>query len=300
MMRNEGGNSQARILGMIVLAAILGLSLLTGCGGKHRELRKASIDLGDKQLYDYGLAKMAKKKWLEARSVFRQLELRNPRGDLAPLVKLSIADTYWNEKSVGSRAEAVAAYRSFLSFYPKHPKACYAQFQLARYHMKHMESPERDQSDTHNAIRELQKLLVNYPDCELSEEARGSLDACFNRLADHELKVADYYFKLHKDQAALGRYNYILKNYYKYPRRDYVMYRLIVLYKRVEESEKMEEVRKNLLENYPNSEYAYKAKGQNPPDEIKKEKKEKEKEAKRAKKEKKKQEKEKEQEEKSK
>ena len=45
-------------------------------------------------------------------------------------------------------------FREFLQFYPTNPRADYAQYKLAMSHFRQMRAPERDQTETRDALRE--------------------------------------------------------------------------------------------------------------------------------------------------
>ena len=72
---------------------------------------------------------------------------------------------------------------------------------------------ERDQSETRLAIDEFQKLLATYPDCEQAAEARAQLQKAYDRLACAELKVAEYYKKIGKPEAAEHRLADLLRDF---------------------------------------------------------------------------------------
>ena len=48
---------------------------------------------------------------------------------------------------------AINEFREFLSFYPTQPRADYAQYKLGMAHFRQMRAPQRDQTETRDAIR---------------------------------------------------------------------------------------------------------------------------------------------------
>ena len=54
-------------------------------------------------------------------------------------------------------------YREFLAFYPTNPRADYAQMQLGMVHFNQMLNPQRDQTETKEAIKEFQTFVDRYP-----------------------------------------------------------------------------------------------------------------------------------------
>ena len=51
-----------------------------------------------------------------------------PQSPFRPDAKLGIADTYLGEKSAESLVLADSEYREFLTYYPRHARADYAQY----------------------------------------------------------------------------------------------------------------------------------------------------------------------------
>jgi outer membrane protein assembly factor BamD (BamD/ComL family) len=91
---------------------------------------------------------------------------------------------------------ATNEFREFLNFYPTHERAHYAQFQLAMTHFKQMRAPMRDQTETRDAIRELQAYVTRFPDKPLIGEARAKLREAKDRIGDWDAGVAQHYFRI--------------------------------------------------------------------------------------------------------
>ena len=58
---------------------------------------------------------------------------------------------------------AINEFREFLNFYPTHERADYAQYKLGMAHFYQMRAAMRDQTETREAIRELQTFVDKYP-----------------------------------------------------------------------------------------------------------------------------------------
>ena len=129
-----------------------------------------------------------------------------------------------------SNVLAINEYREFLSFYPIHPRAHYAQFKLGMRHYYQMHGPDRDQTETLEAIAELTIFLQRYPNPQenpLLDEGRARLREARDRLSDSDYRVAYFYLRTQKfPPAAIDRFNAILKNDPEYSRRDAVYFYL--------------------------------------------------------------------------
>jgi outer membrane protein assembly factor BamD len=149
--------------------------------------------------------------------------------------KLGLADTYLGENTAESTVLAINEYREFLSFYPTHKRAYYAQFKLGMCHFYQMHGADRDQTETLEAIAELSTFVERYggtdagdPDrAKLIAEGRERLREARDRLSDANYRVAYFYLKTQKfPPAAIDRFQAILKSDPEYSRRDAVYFYL--------------------------------------------------------------------------
>ena len=155
-----GGKPGARIMTRLLRACggwlllVVLTSAIAGCGSDSKKPPVGTLE-PDKFLFERGTDNLTKKRWFTAREYFRQIVDSYPQSPYRPDAKLGIGDTYLGENSAESNVLAINEYREFLSFYPTHDRAYYAQYQLGMCHFKQMHGPDRDQSETKDAIAEL-------------------------------------------------------------------------------------------------------------------------------------------------
>ena len=178
----------------------------------------------DKYLYDKGTELLAKKNWLTAREHFRRLVDSYPQSTLRADAKLGIADSYLGENRVDSRMLAIYEYREFLTYYPTNPKADYAQYHLALAQCRQMLAPERDQTNTLEALKETQRFLDNYPNSpyrpEVDKLNRGARD----RLSESEFQVGLLYYRGRWMPGALARFGELLRADPGYSKKDELLF----------------------------------------------------------------------------
>ena len=117
----------------------------------------------DQILIDRGTAALKERKWTTSRQYFAELLESYPQSPLRAEAKLGVGDSYLGENNAASYVYAQNEYREFLAFYPTNPRADYAQMQLGMVHFNQMLNPQRDQTETKEAIKEFQTFVDRYP-----------------------------------------------------------------------------------------------------------------------------------------
>ena len=181
----------------------------------------------DKYLFEYGQAALKEKRWFVAREFFRQLIDSYPQSPFRADAKLGVGDAYLGEGTAESQIMAINEFREFLTFFPTHERADYAQFQLGMAHFNEMRSPARDQSETREAIAEFTTFVERYPNSKMIGEARQKLREAKDRLSEHDFRVGLHYLRSRTSlPGAIDRFNTILKNDPEYTHRDEVYYHM--------------------------------------------------------------------------
>lgn len=180
----------------------------------------------DKFLFERGTEELNRRRWMVAREYFRQLFDSYPQSQYRADAKLGIGDTYLGERSAESFVLALNEYREFLNFYPTYSRADYAQFKLGMAHFYQMRAAERDQTETREAIRELQMFVLRYPNSSLKEEGQQRLRDAKDRLGDSEYRVGYFYFRARLYFGAVSRLKPLVDADPGYSRRDAVYFYL--------------------------------------------------------------------------
>src|SRR6476661_11047316 len=248
----------ARSFVWIVIALVL-----SGCASGPKKPPVGTLE-PDKFLWERGGEELNKKHWLVSREYFRQLMDSYPQSQYRADAKLGLADSYLGEGSSESMVLAINEYREFLSFYPTHKRAYYAQFKLGMSHFYQMHGPDRDQTETKDAIAELTAFVQRYSRPEenpLLDEGRARLREARDRLSDADYRVGYFYLRTQKfPPAAIDRFKAILKDDPEYSRRDGVYFYLAeALIKMKREKEALPFLDRLLVE-FESSEYLEQAK----------------------------------------
>ncbi len=210
--------------GALAVALLSPLTLI-GCASGGAKLPPPGSAEPDKFLFTRGNEAMAKKHWMEAREYLRNLVEKYPQSAYRPDAKLALGDSYVLENSVESKILAINEFNEFLSFFPTSPRADYAQLRIAYAHYKSMAAPQRDQTETREAISEFNKFFKNYPNSALKPEAEKYYREARDRLSQSEFEVGRFYVRtMNWCPGAVDRFTTLLKDDPAFTNRDGVYF----------------------------------------------------------------------------
>jgi outer membrane protein assembly factor BamD len=205
----------------------LALALLVAtiaCGGGNEI--PTGITEADKFLFEKGTEALNDERWFSARQYFQRLVDNYPQSPHRPDAKLGIADSFLGESTSETLAQATSEFRDFLSYFPTHRRADYAQYKLGYVHYARMRGPARDQTETRAAIAEWEAFVERYPNSELMPEVRSKLREARDRVAESEYRVGLFYYKQGWYPASIDRFKDLLAQDPLYTQRDAVYYYL--------------------------------------------------------------------------
>jgi outer membrane protein assembly factor BamD len=205
---------------LAVPVVLLALAVAGACASNPRRGAPPGTTEPDRFLFDKGTELLNQKKWLTAREFFKQVVETYTSSPYRPDAKLGVADTYLGEGSSESLVLAINEYREFLSFYPTNKRADYAQYKLAYCHYKQMRAAQRDQTETHEAIKEYETFVERYPNSSLMADAKARLREAKDRLDEADYDVGYFYFRNKWYPGAVDRLQALLKQDPGYTHRD--------------------------------------------------------------------------------
>jgi outer membrane protein assembly factor BamD len=210
--------------------AVAALTVSFACAQQTRNVVPSGTPEPDKFLYDKGDAALKAKKWITAREYFKQVVETYTQSPYRPDAKLGVGDTYLEEGGADNLVFAMNEFREFLSFYPRSPRADYAQYKLAMTHFRQMRAAPRDQSETRDAIKEFQTFVARFPDSKLLPEVKAKLREAQDRVAESDYLVGMYYYRQKWYLGSIDRFGSLLKSDPEYTARDSVYFYLAESY----------------------------------------------------------------------
>lgn len=244
-----------RVCAALAVAILLGLASACSSGGDRFTLPSGTDQEADAFLFERGSAALAESHWLTAREYFRRLVDTYPTSRFRQDAKLGIGDTYLGERRVESDILAAGEFREFLRFYPLAERADYAQYRLALSQVRQVLSPQRDQTATREALRELQVFTSNFPNSKYLTEVIALERDARDRLSESEFLIGRHYFRTGWYPGSVSRLEALLKSDPQYTHRDSVYFFLAESYSRQLRLEEARTYYRKVVEEFAVSEY---------------------------------------------
>jgi outer membrane protein assembly factor BamD len=195
--------------------------------------------------------------YLKAIEIFQSIIDNYPYSEYAVESELQIADAYYAD---GKFEEALSYYRDFSDLHPDHEKVPYSIYRSALCYESQLESPERDQTATTNALLFLDRLLLRYPHSEYARDAEPMWRDLQVRLAESEEQVADFYRDREEYEAAAERYRALLNDHPGLGLDARVLFKLADCYAALRRTDEADRIFRTLVVHYQDSRYALEAK----------------------------------------
>ncbi len=209
------------------VTAILLLSLVAACGGSSNVKQKADAQVTPEQeqqeaqvLYSRARKALDEERALDAVDLYQTMSSRYPFSEYARQSQLEIIYAHFLAQQPVS---AVAAADRFIRQYPRHPAIDYVYYLRGLVDFERSEqtfegrfgidSANRDPTPTQRAFESFQALLNGYPNSPYTDDARLRMSHLRERMARHELGVADYYVRTNAYVGALRRAEYVIEHF---------------------------------------------------------------------------------------
>lgn len=217
--------------------------------------------------YERALLSFRKDNCLDAEPQFRAVRRKYPYSRYAALAELRVADCKMKQDEW---AEAITAYRQFVRFRPSHSQIPYARFRIAQAHFEQIPSEwllsppshERDTQSTQEALRQLRRFILDFPEDQRVAEAQDLIQKALKILAAHELYVARFYLRRDAYPAVVNRLRTMLTSYDGSGLEAEALLLLGETYLEMRDREQARRAFQELVDRYPEADEADDARGQ--------------------------------------
>jgi outer membrane protein assembly factor BamD len=189
--------------------------LLVSCGGRNIETSSPDSDLDepDRVLFERATSDLERNKLAVARLTLQTLINTYPDSEYLPQAKYKLAESFYREDTTSMLTQAEAEFKDYITFFPTSDLSDDAQLMVAMTHVKQMEKADRDRTQSLLAEAELKAMIDDYPDSPLLDEAKQTLRAVQEVLAEGVFKIGNFYYLRRSYPAAADRYKEVLTKY---------------------------------------------------------------------------------------
>lgn len=242
--------------------------LFGGGDDKYAELTGTIAPGRDRVLFEEASHEVRKGRYEVGRYLFNTIITAYPDSQYLPMSKLAIADSFYLEGTTSALIQAAAAYQDWLTFFPTHPLSDDAMLKVAESEMRQMGLADRDVSHARKAEQRLKALLQQFPNTNLRTDVELRMREVQDNLAMHNLQIARFYldarYKGGKGglKGAQSRLREIVEKYPNFTWMAEVLFRYAYTYQQEEETDEAAKYYQRIVRDFPNSDYAEKAKEQ--------------------------------------
>lgn len=201
-----------------LLTSFLVLMLASGCVWLDRYFLPPAEDTAQ-ELFEAGMDAMGEKEYPDAQGYFSKLKDRFPFSPYALKAELALGDAYYLDAKY---LMSLDAYKEFEALHPSNEQIPYVLFQIGSANYNLFKSIDRRQENIKEGLEYFYRLEETYPNSQYAKPAKELIAKSRRILAEHEIYVADFFWRTEQFGPAWHRYQYVVENFSDIPDlRDY-------------------------------------------------------------------------------
>lgn len=225
---------------LLILLFVLPTTLFLSACSDSNVVHDPYADWTAQDFYDEAKSSLSSGEFQTAISNLESLEARFPFSPYAKQAQLDVAYAYYKFEEPDS---TIAAADRFIRLNPRDPNVDYA------WYLKGLSNFTRgsgfidswfprdialhDTKTMNDAIHDFSTLVRRYPDSKYSVDAYQRLVFLKNKMAEHEIHVAEYYIKREAWLAAAKRAQYTIEHYQEAPASRRALEILVLAYEKL-------------------------------------------------------------------
>ena len=230
--------------------------LVIGCSSKDKgEVLGAIEEAPSKtaaQLYQEGAKALEQNKYREAMRLFGDVERQYPYSKWATKAQLMAGFAAYEGDNYD---EAILAIDRFIELHPGNDEIDYAYYLRALAFYEQISNVARDQGMTEQAMRSFDALITRFPESEYARDAKLKRDLTLDHLAGKEMEIGRYYLNRNQVNAAINRFQTVVKDYQTTAHAPEALHRLVEAYLTIGLRSEATSVAAVLGHNYPGSKW---------------------------------------------
>lgn len=189
------------------------LLLLSGCGIVDHYFLAPPEDTAQ-ELAQGGFEAMEAKDYRRAITYFTKLKDRYPFSPYTSAAELTLGDAFFLSEQYEAAAQT---YLEFESLHPGHESMPYVLFQIGMSYLKQFRSIDRPTDNLGLALQYFSRLQQAHPQSAQAADAERFILQARRHMAEHELYVADFYWRKKEFGPAWRRYKAVTETFADIP-----------------------------------------------------------------------------------
>ena len=241
--------------------ALIALILVAGCAGFGKEV-DTTVNWSARQLYVDAKENLDSQNYEKAVKQYERLQARFPFDRYALQGEIDVAYAYYKQNDVDA---TVAATDRFIKMHPENSNVDYAYYLKGLVHfnqdvgmmgkLTNQDQAERDPKAARDSFDAFRELSTRFPNSKYTPDAIARMKYLVNMLAEHEVKVANFYYRRTAYVAAAGRARSALETYPQAPAVEEAIFILVKSYDALGMTGLRDDADRVMRKNFPNSEY---------------------------------------------
>lgn len=229
---------------------------VSACTSTSDEVERVE-DRSPQALYQEAKQNLNGQMFTRAITILSELETRYPFGPLSRQVQLDLIFAYYKS---GRLEEALPSIDRFIRLNPAHSQIDYVIYMRGLVNMETgvngfqdffgIENADKDMEAARDAFADFKKLITNYPESKYNADARARMTVLLDKIARHEIVIAQYYMRRAAYVAALNRCKYVLQYYQQSASAKPALEIMIEAYDKLQLPEMKADAERMLAENF--------------------------------------------------
>ena len=217
-----------KALRLFVPVLMLCLVALTGCVTSGDSLDASKVDETPVvDLYNEAAKALDEEEYQEATRLFEEVERQHPYSEWAAKAEIMAAFSSYKDTRYD---EAILALDRYIELHPGNEEIDYALYLKALCFYEQIVDVARDQAMTTEALKSLDMLVRRFPTSEYTRDATLKRDLVLDHLAGKEMEIGRYYLNRKEINAAMNRFQTVVKDYQTTTHVAEALHRLVEAY----------------------------------------------------------------------
>lgn len=230
--------------------ALVSVLALTACTSKEEKQNPLTVDRPAEQIFKEAAEADKGGEYKKASTLYAEVERQHPYSDYATQAQIRQAEVAYDNLKYD---DAIAAIERFVELHPGHPNVDHAYYLKAMCYYEQITDVARDQAMTESALEALETVINRFPDSKYARDAVLKRDLVRDHLAGKEMDIGRYYQKKEEYNAAINRFQTVVRDYQTTTHAPEALHRLVESYTALGLKDEATHVAAVLGHNYPGS-----------------------------------------------